>query len=240
MPNVIGIIPARYGSSRFPGKPLVDLCGKPMIQHVYERAIMAKTVQRVFIATDDIRIFNAAYDFGAGAIMTRPDHLSGTDRVAEAADLLMLGYDDIVVNIQGDQPVFDPGQIDEVVNALSSDSGAHIATLARKIDPTDVRKNDVTVVFDKLNHALYFSRQHIPHGPGQTFKHYGMYAFRRGCLGAFPNMPKGKLEFSESLEQLRALENGYKIRCAITSQEILEINAPGDVAAVIERLRDGR
>jgi 3-deoxy-manno-octulosonate cytidylyltransferase (CMP-KDO synthetase) len=246
--KVVCIIPARYDSTRFPGKPLADLCGKPMIQHVYERALKANTVSYVAVATDDERILEAVQRFGGHAIMTSTMHKSGTDRIAEAVSKLDLSDTDIVVNIQGDQPLFEPSQIDEVVKPLLNDPTIPMATLIYKI----VRKeeiphpNAVKVVFDKDHFAIYFSRATIPYvrdkgSKASYYKHHGIYAYRRSFLETFTRLPEGVLEKLEALEQLRAMEHGYKIKVVETLYDSVEIDTPQElkrVRVLIKKSRD--
>jgi 3-deoxy-manno-octulosonate cytidylyltransferase (CMP-KDO synthetase) len=211
--QVVCIIPSRYESSRFPGKPLADLCGKPMIQHVYERVLRARTVSFAAVATDDERIFAAVCAFGGRAVMTATRHRSGTDRIAEAVETMGLGDDDIVVNIQGDQPLFEPVQVDEVVGPLLEDPSVPMSTLIYRIvrEEEITHPNAVKVVFDCDHFALYFSRATIPfvrdrQKRADYFKHHGIYAYRRGFLRTYPALPEGTLERLEALEQLRAIE----------------------------------
>ena len=196
--QVVCIIPSRYESTRFPGKPLADLCGKPMIQHVYERVLRAKTVSFAAVATDDERIFHAVAAFGGRAVMTSPRHRSGTDRIAEAVETMGLRDDDIVVNIQGDQPLFEPVQVDEVVGPLLADAAVPMSTLIYRIvlDEEITHPNAVKVVFDHDHFALYFSRATIPfvRDPGKKveyFKHHGIYAYRRDFLRTFTSLTEG-------------------------------------------------
>ena len=237
--NVICIIPSRYHSTRFPGKPLADLCGKPMIQHVYERVMQSKTLSYAAVATDDERIFAAVKEFGGQAIMTSPRHRSGTDRVAEAVAGLGLKEDDIVVNIQGDQPLFEPSQIDEVAGPLLADPAISMATLIYKIVRGEeiFHPNAVKVVFDADHFALYFSRATIPYvrDRGQQasyYKHHGIYAYRKSFLDIFTKLPEGKLEKLEALEQLRALEHGYRIKVVETLHDSVEVDTPEELARV--------
>jgi 3-deoxy-manno-octulosonate cytidylyltransferase (CMP-KDO synthetase) len=246
--KVVCIIPARYDSTRFPGKALADLCGKPMIQHVYERVLKANTVSYVAVATDDERILEAVQRFGGHAIMTSTMHKSGTDRIAEAVSKLDLSDTDIVVNIQGDQPLFEPSQIDEVVKPLLNDPTIPMATLIYKI----VRKeeiphpNAVKVVFDKDHFAIYFSRATIPYvrdkgSKASYYKHHGIYAYRRSFLETFTRLPEGVLEKLEALEQLRAMEHGYKIKVVETLYDSVEIDTPQElkrVRVLIKKSRD--
>ena len=199
--KVVCIIPSRYESSRFPGKPLADLCGKPMIQHVYERVLKAKIVSYAAVATDDERIFSAVEKFGGHAIMTSTEHLSGTDRIAEAVSVLDLEDSDIVVNVQGDQPLFEPAQIEEVVRPLMEDPTVPMSTLIYKIvrDEEITHPNAVKTVFDLNHFAVYFSRATIPfvRDKGQEvsyYKHHGIYAYRKDFLHTFARLPAGILE----------------------------------------------
>jgi len=237
--NVICIIPARYESSRFPGKPLADLCGKPMIQHVYERVLQAKTVSFAAVATDDERIFSAVQGFRGRAIMTSNTHRSGTDRIAEAAIHLDLADSDIIVNIQGDQPLFEPIQIDEVAKPLLDDPAIPMSTLIYKI----VREEEIThphavkVVFDHDHFAIYFSRATIPFVRDRGhkvsyYKHHGIYAYRGEFLKTFTRLPEGILEKLEALEQLRALEHGYRIKLVETRYDSVEVDTPQELERV--------
>ena len=237
--KVVCIIPARYDSSRFPGKPLADLCGKPMIRHVYERVLKAKTVSLAAVATDDKRIYAAVEGFGGRAIMTSKEHKSGTDRIAEAVSGLNLKDTDIVVNIQGDQPLFQPSQIDEVARPLLDDPSLLMSTLIYKIvrEEEITHPNAVKVVFDKDHFALYFSRSTIPcvrdKGHNVTyFKHHGIYGYRKGFLDTFTRLPEGVLERLEALEQLRALEHGYRIKVVETLFDSVEVDTPQELDRV--------
>jgi len=237
--KIFCVIPSRYESSRFPGKPLADLCGKPMIQHVYERVLLSGRVAGAAIATDDERIFRAVVTFGGQAIMTASVHRSGTDRIAEAADRLGLGRDDIVVNIQGDQPLFEPTQIDEVVQPLIDDPVIPMSTLIYRIvrDEEITHPNAVKTVFDHEGFALYFSRATIPYvrdrgKKADYYKHHGIYAYRRHFLSTFTALPEGTLERLESLEQLRALEYGYKIKVIVTANDSVEVDTPQELERV--------
>jgi len=243
--KVVCIIPARHESSRFPGKPLADLCGKPMIQHVYERVLKATTISYAAVATDHDEIFMTILKFGGQAIMTSPDHRSGTDRIAEAIAGLNLDPDDIVVNVQGDQPLFEPSQIDEVVRPLLDDPAVPMSTLIYKIRREEeiTHPNAVKVVFDRDHFAVYFSRATIPYvrDPGQTadyYKHHGIYAYRKGFLQQFTRLPEGTLERLEALEQLRAIEHGYKIKVVETPHDSVEVDTPEELARVAKIIRD--
>jgi 3-deoxy-manno-octulosonate cytidylyltransferase (CMP-KDO synthetase) len=244
-PNVIVVVPARYGSTRLPGKPLVQLAGQPMIQRVYARAKLAQTVHRVIVATDDQRIIKAVESFGGEARMTRPDHRTGTERVAEVA---AHEPGDVFVNVQGDEPLLDPTAIDTAVNALLSDSGTSVSTVATPIRvPADIMDPNVCkVVLDFDENALYFSRAPIPWVRDTAaklqvrhLKHLGLYVFRRDALLEYPTLPQGELERIEQLEQLRWLENGWKIRVAEVEHDAISVDVPEDVARVEKLLAAG-
>jgi 3-deoxy-manno-octulosonate cytidylyltransferase (CMP-KDO synthetase) len=237
--KVVCIIPSRYQSSRFEGKPLADLCGKPMIRHVYERVMTSKSVSYAAVATDDARIFAAVEKFGGHAVMTSAEHRSGTDRIAEAVSGLGLDATDIVVNIQGDQPLFEPTQIDEVVRPLADDPAVPMSTLVYKIvrDEEITHPNAVKVVFDHRHFAIYFSRSTIPFVRDRDcqasyYKHHGIYAYRKGFLDVFTKLPEGTLERLEALEQLRALEHGYKIKVIETPFDSVEVDTPAELERV--------
>jgi 3-deoxy-manno-octulosonate cytidylyltransferase (CMP-KDO synthetase) len=232
----LGVIPARFGSRRFPGKALVEIAGKPMIQHVFERASRARYLNRVVIATDDERIGAAARSFGAPVRMTRADHASGTDRVAEVASAEDA---DIVVNIQGDEPLIDPAAIDAATLGLLGEAGVPMATLAKRIEnPEEIdNPNVVKVVLDLQGNAIYFSRCPIPFVRGERsaglhYKHVGLYVYRRAFLLGYSALPVGPLERAERLEQLRALENGYPIRVVETDYESLGVDTPAELEIV--------
>src|ERR1700722_18741454 len=241
----IAVIPARYSATRLPGKPLVSLAGKPMIQRVWERTRQAQRISRVIIATDDERILKAAAGFGAEAVMTRSEHRSGSERVAEVALHSAGEGEEIFVNVQGDEPLVEPEAIDTLVEAMESDDGVSVATLMVAIaKPADIMDpNVVKVVLDFDGNALYFSRAPIPWvrdrgGPvhAQHLKHLGLYAFRRAALLEFATFPQGDLERIEQLEQLRWLENGYRIRVAETEHDSVSVDMPADVTRVEELL----
>jgi 3-deoxy-manno-octulosonate cytidylyltransferase (CMP-KDO synthetase) len=245
--DIVCIIPSRYESSRFPGKPLADLCGKPMIQHVYERVAKAQAVPYVAVATDDERIFTAVKKFGGNVVMTSATHRSGTDRISEAVKSLNLYADAIVVNIQGDQPVFEPVQVDEVIQPLIDDPTVVMSTLIYKIilDEEISHPHAVKVVFDSENNALYFSRATIPYVRDKKlktdyYKHHGIYAYRRDFLDTFTKLPEGKLEKFEALEQLRALEYGYKIKVVITPYDSVEVDNQQELDRVRRILMTGK
>lgn len=245
-PKVIAIIPARYHSNRFEGKPLALIQGKPMIQHVVERAGRVPMLSQVVVATDDERIATAVASFGGSWVMTRRDHATGTDRLAEAAQLLAIDDQDIVVNIQGDQPIF-PGEIvEQVAGPLVQDPSLPMSTLIYKIiRPEEITDpNHVKTVFDCHGNALYFSRSPIPfqRDPGESqqptyFKHLGLYAYRKGFLTTFVGLPEGQWERFEKLEQLRALEFGYTIRVVLTDHDSVEVDTPKDLERVELLLR---
>ena len=240
--KILGVIPARYASSRFPGKALVSIGGKTMLQHVWERASQARYLTGVVIATDDERIRAAASAFGASVVMTRSDHASGTDRVAEAASATDAA---IIVNIQGDEPMIDPDAIDAAVLGLLDDDAVPMSTLKKRIDnPRDVDDpNVVKVVTGRTGNAIYFSRSPIPYardggGVAVHYKHIGLYVYRREFLLAYPDLPAGPLEQAEHLEQLRALENGFPVRVTETEYESLGVDTPEDwerVTALYEK-----
>jgi len=241
IPEVIAIIPARYESNRFKGKPLALIAGKPMIQHVVERAKAAKLLSRVVVATDDRRIAESVELFGGEWVMTRDDHVSGSDRLAEAAELLGISEHDIVVNIQGDQPFFPVEVIEQVARPLLDDPALPMSTLIYKIvRPEEIDDpNHVKTVFDRDNYALYFSRSPIPfqRNPDEKikptyYKHLGFYAYRKGFLLSFVALPEGEWEKFEKLEQLRALEYGYKVKVTITEHDSIEVDTPEDLLRV--------
>jgi 3-deoxy-manno-octulosonate cytidylyltransferase (CMP-KDO synthetase) len=237
--QVVCIIPSRYESTRFPGKPLADLCGKSMIRHVYERVLRATSVHFAAVATDDERIFAAVQAFGGRVVMTSPRHRSGTDRIAEAVEALELKDDAIVVNVQGDQPLFEPSQVDEVVGPLMEDQSVPMSTLIyRIVRPEEItHPNAVKVVFDSRLFALYFSRATVPFvrdgkKRADYYKHHGIYAYRRAFLRTFTALPEGVLERLESLEQLRALEHGHRIRVVVTPHDSVEVDTPEELERV--------
>lgn len=236
---IVCLIPSRYESTRFPGKPLADLLGRPMIQHVYERALQAPGVGFAAVVTDDERIFRAVEAFGGRAVMTASRHLSGTDRLAEAAQLLALSDETIVVNVQGDQPLFVPNQVQEVAAPLLEDPSLEMATLIyRIVRPEEItHPNAVKTVFDEKFFALYFSRAAIPFVRDKGlvadyYKHHGIYAYRRSFLRTFSSLPQGPLERLEALEQLRALEHGYRIRVVVTEYDSVEVDTPQELERV--------
>lgn len=236
--QVVVVIPARYGSTRLPGKPLVPLAGKPMIQRVYERAQQAKRASQVIVATDDERIVKAVEEFGGVARMTRTDHRTGTERVAEVAAHVT---GDVFVNVQGDEPLLDPVAVDTAIEALLEEPAAVIATVATPIKtPADIMDpNVVKTVLDFENNGIYFSRAPIPWVRDTAtkiqvrhLKHLGLYVFQRDTLLEYPTLPQGELEKIEQLEQLRWLENGWKIRVAEVEHDAVSVDVPEDVARV--------
>ena len=238
--KVLCIIPARYASTRLPGKPLRDIAGKPMIVRVYERALQARLVQDVVVATDDERIRAAVEAHGGHAVMTRADHATGTDRLAEAA-ARMTDYD-LIINVQGDEPLIEPSVIDALVEPFLADETLTMATAKTEItdEAEQENPNNVKVITDVNGNALYFSRARIPSArvPGaKVYKHIGIYAYRRDFLLAYARMAQTPLELSESLEQLRALENGYRIRVVETDAVFIGVDTEEDLAAVNEAYR---
>jgi 3-deoxy-manno-octulosonate cytidylyltransferase (CMP-KDO synthetase) len=237
-PKVVIVIPARYGSTRLPGKPLVALAGKPMVQRVYERAKLAERADAVIVATDDERIVKAVEGFGGKARMTRSDHRTGTERVAEVAAHV---EGDVFVNVQGDEPLLDPVAVDTAVDALLQEPAAAIATVATPIKvPADIMDpNVVKTVLDFEDNGIYFSRAPIPWVRDRDtkiqvrhLKHLGLYVFQRDALLEYPTLPQGELERIEQLEQLRWLENGWKIRVAEVEHDAVSVDVPEDVARV--------
>jgi 3-deoxy-manno-octulosonate cytidylyltransferase (CMP-KDO synthetase) len=246
--NIIGIIPARFGSTRFEGKPLIDIQGMSMIQRVYLQCKKAKSLSHVVVATDDQRIFAHVEDFGGKVILTSPLHASGTERCNEVLSILEQTSTtsiDGVLNIQGDEPFINPTQIDELAKLLHNPE-VHIATLIKKItDKTELfNSNVVKVVFNQFSQALYFSRSPIPHLrgvdqnnwllEGSFFKHIGIYAYRSSILESIVKIEPSNLEKAESLEQLRWLSNGYKIDVAETDSESIAIDTPEDLIRVLK------
>ena len=242
-PKVIVVIPARYGSVRLPGKPLISLAGKPMIQRVVERARLAERADRIIVATDDERIVKAVEGFGGEARMTRAEHRTGTERVAEVA---AREEGDVFVNVQGDEPLLDPQAIDVAVNSLLEEPQASISTVATLIKtPADIMDpNVVKAVLDFDGNAIYFSRAPIPWVRDtmnkiqvRHLKHLGLYVFQREALLEYPTLPQGELERIEQLEQLRWLENGWKIRVAEVDHDAVSVDVPEDVARVEKLLQ---
>ncbi len=238
----IAIIPSRYASSRFKGKPLCLVAKKPMIQRVYEQAEKSCVLQTI-VATDDERIFDAVKDFGGKAVMTSDKSRSGTDRVAQAADILNIDPDEIIVNIQGDQPVFNPLIIDELISPFKNDPDLVMSTLAFKIkDKREITDpKDVKVTFDNNKFAMYFSRAQIPYTRDKEtkakayYKHLGFYAYKKSFLNKLIMLPTGACEHIEKLEQLRVLEFGFKIKVVITKHDSPEIDLPEDIKRIEEK-----
>jgi 3-deoxy-manno-octulosonate cytidylyltransferase (CMP-KDO synthetase) len=241
--NAIGIIPARYASSRFPGKSLADILGKPMIQWVYERANRTKFLDKVIVATDDQRIFDTVTNFSGNVVMTSPTAANGTERVAEVAQNL---DSKLIVNIQGDEPLIDPGVIDQLVILMQENPAAPVGTLVKKIEDVEnlINPNIPKVVLDKDFYALYFSRSIIPYHRDlidqrkwirneKYYQHIGLYIYRREFLLKFVKLPMSNLERIERLEQLRILENGYKIKVALTETDSIGVDVPSDIDRVI-------
>ena len=243
----IGIIPARYASTRFPGKPLADMKGKYMIQRVYEQ--VRKILDNVCVATDDDRIFNAVKSFGGHVVMTSAAHRSGTDRCFEAYNRLG-GNEDVIINIQGDEPFIKPEQIESLIACFDSPQ-TQIATLVRPFEATEgyealANPNSPKVILNDKNEALYFSRSIIPYmrniSPEQWpdkhvyYKHIGMYGYRADILSQITQLPQSSLEIAESLEQLRWLQNGYTIKVGITTQETIGIDTPDDLQKALTLL----
>lgn len=231
------ILPVRYGSIRLPGKPLLDETGQTLIQHVWEQVSRARLLDPVIVATDDRRILDAAQAFGANAVMTDPAHPSGSDRVAEVA---AARDDPLVVNVQGDEPEIDPGDLDRLVERLA-EGEEDMVTLARPLKPDEARlladPHTVKVVMDDAGRALYFSRSPIPHGcdPAGAYAHIGVYAWRREALLRFAAAPPAALELAEKLEQLRALALGMRIGVVLSEHASLGIDTPADYARFVER-----
>jgi 3-deoxy-manno-octulosonate cytidylyltransferase (CMP-KDO synthetase) len=235
--TVVAVIPARYASSRLPGKPLADIDGRPMIEHVYRRASASPIVSQVIVATDDLRIATRVNEFGGKVRLTKATHQTGTDRLAEVA----AGLDcDIVVNVQGDEPLIDPAAIGELVEPFRTDRSLQVTTLYRRIHhAAELNNPNVTkVVLDRGGFALYFSRAPIPYqrdprgGWPPLYKHIGLYAYRRSTLMVLATLEPTPLERSESLEQLRALEHGIRIKAIETQYESFEVNTPEDLNQV--------
>ncbi len=240
--NLVGIIPARFASTRFPGKPLVDIRGKSMIQRVFEQAKKTKSLTEVYVATDDQRIYDHVKSFGGNVIMTSALHRTGTERCREVMTKLQTEnvLADVAINIQGDEPFIHPEQIDLLASCFSNPD-IHIATLIKKIKHADelANPNTIKVVVNKLNHALYFSRAAIPYLRDKYhetwinfhtyYKHIGIYAYRAGTLKNITALPQGSLEAAESLEQLRWLENGYVIHTVETEFESHSVDVPEDL-----------
>ncbi len=252
--QIVAIIPARYSSTRFPGKPLADLAGKPMIQHVYEQTMKASLVTRAIVATDDTRIADAIHQIGGEAIMTKTTHETGTDRLAEVANGLEA---DLVVNVQGDEPLITPAMIDEAVEPFINNKELKMGTLKTRVKCLHdfLSPNVVKVVTDNAGYALYFSRSPLPFfrdkwqdlkddafasGRLLCYKHIGLYVYQRDFLIKYAEMPQTFLEISEKLEQLRALENGIRIRVVETDFDSIGVDTPEDLNKAKEKLKQGK
>jgi 3-deoxy-manno-octulosonate cytidylyltransferase (CMP-KDO synthetase) len=247
-PDVLVVIPARYGSTRLEAKPLADICGRPMVQRVYEGAAKAKHVDRVVVATDDDRIGSAVKSFGGEFVMTSPKHATGTDRVSEAAERFPHPW---IINLQGDLPLIHPEMLDELVDRCLMEERASMGTLKREITREEelLSPHVVKVVTNRQGWALYFSRSPIPHlrdvraagfiPPKTFYKHYGVYLYRRNYLFEFTRLPQGNLERLEKLEQLRAMEAGHSILVVETDRDSWEVDTPADLEKVREILSRG-
>lgn len=245
--RILGVIPARWGSTRFEGKVLAEIAGKPMIQYVFEQAKKSKCLDDVLIACDDERILKAAQNFKAKAVLTSKDHPSGTDRIAQAVKNISCG---LVINIQGDEPLIEPSVIDQLASAMREERSALVGTVIKKVETTEEIEdpNIVKVVIDHHGYALYFSRSVIPYPRDQKnftgltyYKHLGIYAYRKDFLLNFKNLPKSKLESAEKLEQLRILEAGYKVKTTITDVDTIGVDTLEDLKKVeeaMQRLRE--
>ena len=245
---IVGVIPARYASSRLPGKPLADICGKPMIQHTYESAKKAKLLDHIVIATDDKRVLDVCESFGADVRLTPDDIKTGSDRIAYIAKRLQTAK--IIVNIQGDEPFIPGKMIDQAIEPLLFDTSVKVSTLVKKIDNLEDLKSDSIpkVVFDYQNYALYFSRSPIPYvrdassknwlKEGEFYKHIGLYVYRKSALMKFTSFEPTDLENTEKLEQLRMLENGMKIKVVTTEFESMSVDTKRDLELAREYYED--
>lgn len=238
--KILCVIPARYASTRLPGKPLADIVGKPMIQHVYERSAQATIPQQVVVATDDEKVFQAVQQFGGKVVMTSSEHQTGTDRLAEVAS--KYAEVDVIINVQGDEPLINPKVIDELAQEFLNDTALQMASVMSIMDTEDYQNpNAVKVVTDLNNNALYFSRSLLPYprvaGKANVYKHIGIYAYKKDFLLKFAKLEPTPLEQSESLEQLRALENGYKIKMIKTKAKFIGVDSIEDLQTVNELLR---
>jgi 3-deoxy-manno-octulosonate cytidylyltransferase (CMP-KDO synthetase) len=244
---VVGIIPARYGSTRLPAKALADICGKPMVQWVYEQAKKSRLLSHIIVATDDLRIVHAVHQFGGEAIMTPESCTSGSDRCAAAAREIDA---DLIVNIQGDEPLITPTMIDEAIQPLIDDQTIRMGTVVRHCTSPDELHDPgvVKVVIDRNGFALYFSRSVIPYVRDVVdtsvwtdrctfYKHFGLYVYRKEFLLQFSKLPVTELEKVEGLEQLRVLEHGYKIRVAVTQDDSVSVDTADDLARVVKMLK---
>lgn len=239
--NIYGIIPARWASTRFPGKPLALIAGKPLVQRVWEQCQLTTKLDKVIIATDDERIVSAAREFGAEVVLTRTDHPTGTDRLAEVAG--NFSEADGLINIQGDEPLIDPQLVDKLAIALAHNDAPEMVTAAALLKEGAENPNTVKVVMNYRNDALYFSRGRIPFSRSLetnalAYRHIGIYGYRREFLLKFVHWPLGTLEQIEQLEQLRALENGARIHVLLTDHEGVGVDTPADVTMVEKLLRN--
>lgn len=233
--NVLCVIPARYSSTRLPGKPLAQIAGKPMIQHVYERAVMAKRPEQVIVATDHPLVYESVMQFGGQAMMTSPDHPTGTDRLAEVAE--RFSHVDLIINVQGDEPLVPPEIIDQLAEAFDGNPDLQMATLMTEMDASEYNTpGAVKVVTDLQGYAMYFSRSLIPFPRNDAgvpvYKHIGIYAYRRDFLLKYAKMSPTPLEQTESLEQLRALEHGYRIKVLKTNFKSIGVDTMEDLEKV--------
>ena len=239
--NIVCIIPARYSSTRLPGKPLAKIAGKPMIQHVYERASLAKRPDQVIVATDHSLVYQTVIDFGGQAILTSPDHPTGTDRLAEVAERFPLV--DLIINVQGDEPLIPPEIIDQLAEAFSSNPDLQMATLMTQMEPAEYNDpSAVKVVTDLEGYALYFSRSLLPYPRNSAevpvYKHIGIYAYRRDFLLTYAKLEPTPLEKTESLEQHRALEHGYRIKGLKTDFKSIGVDTAEDLEKVNRLLQN--
>lgn len=233
--NILCVIPARYSSTRLPGKPLADIAGKPMIQHVYERAVLAKRPGQVIVATDHELVYETVKKFGGQVMLTSPDHPTGTDRLAEVAD--RFPDVDLIINVQGDEPLILPDVIDQLADAFDNSQDLQMATLMTEMDESEYNTpSAVKVVTDLQGYALYFSRSIIPYPRNDTgipvYKHIGIYAYRRDFLLKYAKLSPTSLEETESLEQLRALEHGYRIKVLKTDFKSIGVDTMEDLEKV--------
>ena len=238
--KIVAIIPARYESSRFPGKPLAFICGKPMIQWVYENVSKVDKIDNLYVATDDKRIYDTVLNFGGKAIMTSKNHICGTNRIAECVQILGLNNDDIVLNIQGDEPLIKEQMIEQLISCFDN-KDIYISTLKQEITNNNDLSNPniVKVITDINNYAIYFSRYGIPYERDVKVKHYrhiGIYGFKKSFLLKYSSMEKTMLEESECLEQLRILENGYKIFVKETEYRIIGVDTPEELKQVEDNI----
>lgn len=243
--EAVGIIPARFHSTRFEGKVLADICGKPMVQHVWEKAKQARLLDDLIIACDDERTYKIVKNFGGKAILTAKEHTSGTERITEVVNPLEVK---IIVNIQADEPMLDSSMIDGIIRELLEDKTLEVATVVKKIEHLEEINDShvVKAVLDKYNFALYFSRSPIPFirdnalAEGVYYKHIGLYAYTKDFLFTYKNLPESKLEKLEKLEQLRILENGHRIKVIETKFETISVDTPDDLVRVREIIKSGK